>query len=131
MQETGYALSRKVEMGFEEAEKRVREKLKEQGFGVLTEINVTKTFKEKINADFRRYVILGACNPKFAHKALILETEIGLMMPCNVIVYEADDGKTVVAAIDPTSAMGAVGNEALKAVAADVRKGLMAAVLGV
>jgi uncharacterized protein (DUF302 family) len=128
MKETGYGISKKVSMTFEEADKKAREKLKEQGFGVLTEINVQKTLKEKINADFRKYVILGACNPTFAHKALTAETEIGLMMPCNVIVYEADDGGVVVSAINPVAAMGAVQNDALKAVATTVREKLSAVI---
>jgi len=126
--ETGYSISKKLAISYDEAEKKVREKLKEHGFGVLTEINVQKTFKEKINAEFRRYVILGACNPTFAHKALSAETEIGLMMPCNVIVYEPDGGGAVVAAIDPVSAMGAVKNEQLKQIAASVREKLAAVI---
>jgi uncharacterized protein (DUF302 family) len=129
MQKTGYALSRKLDMGFEEAESRIREKLKEQGFGILTEINMQKTLKERLNVDFRRYKILGACNPPFAHQALSLETEIGLMMPCNIIIYVGDDGKTVVSAIDPVSAMGVVENDKLKETAAQVRDKLMAALM--
>ncbi len=131
MQETGYSLSRRVTIGFDEAEKRIREKLKENGFGILTEIDVQKTLKEKLGADMRRYKILGACNPPFAHKALSTETEIGLMMPCNVIVYEGKDGMVRVSAIDPLSAMGAIGIEALKPLAAQVREKLMKAVLSV
>jgi len=131
MQQAGYGISRKLDIGFDDAEKRIREKLKEQGFGILTEINVQKTLKEKLNVDFKRYLILGACNPPFAHKALSLETEIGLMMPCNVIVYEAEGGKAVVSAIDPLSAMGVVGNDKLKEFAAQVREKLMAAVMAV
>ncbi|MBI3580727.1 MAG: DUF302 domain-containing protein [Nitrospinae bacterium] len=128
MKETGYGISKKLSISYDEAEKKVREKLKEQGFGVLTEIDVKRTVKEKLNADFRRYVILGACNPPFAHQALSLETEIGLMMPCNVIVYEPDDGGSVVAAIDPAKAMGAVKNDALRPLAASVRAKLVAVI---
>lgn len=128
MKETGYGFSKKLSISYDEAEKKVREKLKEQGFGVLTEINVKRTVKEKLGENFRRYVILGACNPKFAHQALSLETEIGLMMPCNVIVYEPDDGGSVVAAIDPVSAMGAVKNDALGPLAAAVREKLIAVI---
>lgn len=128
MKETGYGISKKLSISYDEAEKKVREKLKEHGFGVLTEINVQKTLKEKLNADFRRYVILGACNPPFAHKALSAETEIGLMMPCNVIVYEPDGGGSVVSAIDPLKAMGAVQNEALKQLAVAVREKLVAVI---
>ena len=131
MAQTGYSISRKVSMTFDEAEKKVRETLKGQGFGILTEIDVTKTLKEKINADFRRYKILGACNPSFAHLALSAETEIGVMMPCNVIVYEADGGGTVVAAVDPLASMGSVKNELLKPIAASVREKLSAAINGI
>jgi uncharacterized protein (DUF302 family) len=128
MKETGYGFSKKLSISYDEAEKKVREKLKEQGFGVLTEINVKKTVKEKLNADFRRYVILGACNPQYAHQALSLETEIGLLLPCNVIVYEPDGGGSVVSAIDPVSAMVAVKNEALRPLAAAVRAKLLAVI---
>ena len=120
METTSYGMTRKVDLGFDEAEAKVRATLKEQGFGILTEIDVTKTLKEKIDVDFRRYTILGACNPKFAHKALTIETEIGLMMPCNVIVYEDDDGATHLSAIDPLSAMDVVGNDGLKEFATEV-----------
>lgn len=126
--ESGYGISKKLSIGFEEADKKVREKLKEHGFGVLTEINVQKTLKEKIGVDFRRYQILGACNPSFAHKALSAETEIGLMMPCNVIVYEADDGEVVVSAINPLAAMGAVKNDQLRTIAAQVSEKLTAVI---
>lgn len=131
MQETGYGLSRGLKIGFDEAEKRIRETLKEQGFGILTEIDVQRTLKDKIGAEMKRYKILGACNPKFAQKALATETEIGLMMPCNVIVYEGDDGAVHVSAIDPLAAMGAIGIEALKPHAAEVREKLKKAVLAV
>ena len=120
MEMTAYGMSRKVDLGFDEAEAKVRATLKEQGFGILTEIDVKKTLKEKIDVDFRRYTILGACNPKFAHKALNIETEIGLMMPCNVIVYEDDEGATHISAIDPLSAMAVVGNDDLKQFADEV-----------
>ena len=128
METTSYGMSRKVDLGFDEAEAKVRATLKEQGFGILTEIDVTKTLKEKIDVDFRRYTILGACNPKFAHKALTIETEIGLMMPCNVIVYEDDDGATHISAIDPLSAMAVVENDGLKEFATEVAGKLKTAV---
>ena len=131
MQETGYGLSRAFKIGFDEAEKRIRETLKEQGFGILTEIDVKRTLEEKIGAKMKRYKILGACNPQFASKVLAIETEIGLMMPCNVIVYEGDDGAVHVSAIDPLAAMGAIGIEALKPQAAEVREKLKKAVLAV
>ena len=127
METTSYGMSRKVDLGFDEAEAKVRATLKEQGFGILTEIDVKKTLKDKIDVDFRRYTILGACNPKFAHKALTIETEIGLMMPCNVIVYEDDEGATHLSAIDPLSAMAVVGNDGLKDFATQVQEKLKTA----
>jgi len=87
----------------------------------LTEIDVTDTFKKKLDVDFRRYRILGACNPPFAHKALQAESHIGIFLPCNVIVQETDDGKTEVAAVDPTVSMSRVDNPGLEPVAAEVR----------
>ena len=131
MKETGYGLSRGLAIGFEAAEKRIRETLKEQGFGVLTEIDVQRTLKDKIGAEMKRYKILGACNPAFAQKALATETEIGLMMPCNVIVYEGDDGAVHVSAIDPLAAMGKIGIDALKPHAVEVREKLKKAILAV
>lgn len=106
---------------YDEALVAVSEALKSEGFGVLTEIDVRETLKKKINVDFRRYKILGACNPPFAYQALQAELEVGLMLPCNVIVYEGDDGKTVVTAIDPTATIAAVSNPKLEQIAADVR----------
>ncbi|MFQ5433101.1 MAG: DUF302 domain-containing protein [Nitrospinota bacterium] len=132
MEMTAYGMSRKVDLGFDEAEAKVRDTLKEQGFGILTEIDVKKTLKAKIDVDFRRYKILGACNPKSAHKALTAEMEVGLLLPCNVIVYEDDDGATHVSAIDPLSAMSVVGdNEALKELAGEVVEKLKTAIEGV
>jgi uncharacterized protein (DUF302 family) len=101
---------------------RVTEALKREGFGVLTEIDVQQTLKEKLGVDFRRYRILGACNPPAAHKALQAEPQVGLLLPCNVIVYELDDGGTVVSAFDPLQIVGesgAVG--ALREVAEEIR----------
>ncbi|MEE8483080.1 MAG: DUF302 domain-containing protein [Nitrospinota bacterium] len=127
MEQTAYGLTRKVDMGFDEAEAKVRQTLKDHGFGILTEIDIQKTLKEKINVDFGRYMILGACNPSSAHKALTAEPEIGLMLPCNVIVYEDADGATHVAGMDPSAAMSMVNNEALNEVAGDVRVKMKAA----
>ena len=109
-----YGIPKTVDLSYEEAVARVREALQEQGFGILTEIDVQGTLKEKLQVDFRRYVILGACNPSLAHRALMAEVEVGLLLPCNVVVYETEDGKTVVSALNPEVALGIVENEALK-----------------
>jgi len=95
---------------FDNTKKRVVEALSNEGFGILTEINVKDTFKEKLDVDFRNYIILGACNPSFAHKALKAEDKIGTLLPCNVIIQESDDGFTEVAAVDPAESMRMVGN---------------------
>ncbi len=102
----------------------VAEALKSEGFGVLTEIDVQSTLKQKLGVDFRRYKILGACNPPLAHEALQADLEVGLMLPCNVVVYEGDDGKAVVLAIDPTRTMAATGNAKLAELAETVKQKL-------
>jgi uncharacterized protein (DUF302 family) len=102
----------------------VSEALKSEGFGVLTEIDVQSTLKQKLGVDFRRYKILGACNPPLAHEALQADLEVGLMLPCNVVVYEADDGKAVVMAIDPTRTVAATGNAKLVELAETVKQKL-------
>jgi uncharacterized protein (DUF302 family) len=117
---TEYGFSRKLDIPYEQAVEKTTTALKEEGFGVLTEIDVKATLKKKLDVDFRRYVILGACNPPFAHKALKAELEIGLMLPCNVIVYETDDGGSVVAAMNPMAALGIVDNPDLQEVAEKV-----------
>ncbi len=114
-----YGYSKKVRGGFGEALQRTREELSKEGFGVLTEIDVKKTLKEKLGADYEDYTILGACNPPFAYKALKAEKEIGLLLPCNVIVY-AQEGATHVSAILPTATMSIVENTTLKDVADEV-----------
>ena len=114
-------LKKVLRSGFEDALVRVPEALKAEGFGVLTEIDVTDTLKKKLNVDFRRYRILGACNPSLAHQALQVDLEVGLMLPCNVIVYEADDGKAVVTAVDPIQTMAAQQNLQVRGVAEVVR----------
>jgi uncharacterized protein (DUF302 family) len=106
---------------YDEALARVPEALKSEGFGVLTEIDVQATLKQKLGVDFRRYKILGACNPPFAHEALQTELEVGVMMPCNVVVYEDDDRRAVVVAIDPTKTIAAAENARLVALAASVK----------
>ncbi|MEP0814558.1 MAG: DUF302 domain-containing protein [bacterium] len=116
-----YHFSKTTSLGFDDAVARATEVLKSHGFGVLTEIDVKETLKKKINADFRRYKILGACNPAFAHKALQAEPRIGLMLPCNVVVQELDSGDVEVSAIDPIASMAAVQNPALGEIAGEVR----------
>ena len=124
-----YGFIKELDATVEEAEARVTEALKGQGFGVLTRIDVSHKFKEKLNVDFRKYIILGACNPGFAHKALQAEENIGLMLPCNVCVYEAG-GKTVVSAIKPSAAMGMIHNPALADIAAQVEAALEKVISG-
>ena len=106
-------------MNYEEAREAIIAALKQEGFGVLTEIDVRATMKAKLNVDWRKYTILGACNPPLAHKALTNEIEIGLLLPCNVIIYEADEGGSVVSAMNALAAMEFTGNPALKPVAKD------------
>lgn len=114
--QTRYGFGTAVNLAYPEAVARTIELLKEEGFGVLTQIDVQRTLKEKLGAEFRRYVILGACNPPLAHRALQVEREIGLVLPCNVIVYE-ESGGSVVSVMDPMPALGMVGNEALRPIA--------------
>jgi uncharacterized protein (DUF302 family) len=105
---------------YDEALTRVAEALKSEGFGVLTEIDVRDTLKKKLGVDFRRYKILGACNPPFAHRALQADLDVGLLLPCNVVVYEADDGSVKVRAIDPMQTVAARGDASLAGVAQEV-----------
>lgn len=119
-----YGFGLKVQLPYTEAVERVKAALKEQGFGVLTEIDVKKTLKEKRGVDFRPYMILGACNPPLAHQALTLEPDLGLLLPCNVIVYEAGDGGSIVEALDPEAALGIVGNPALQPIAREAKQRL-------
>ena len=121
--QTNYGFGAKVGMPYEQAVSRVKELLQAEGFGVLTEIDVKETMKQKLDAEFRKYVILGACNPTLAHRAFGVEMEIGLLLPCNVIVYE-DDGGAVVSIVDPIAALGVVGNEKLEPIAAEARERL-------
>lgn len=123
-----YYFSRKLEAGFDEAVSRVTEALKSQGFGILTEIDVGATLKQKLDVDFRPYRILGACNPPFAYKALQAEDKIGTMLPCNVIVQATDDRRVEIAAIDPAASMQAVDNPALAAIARTIGEKLNTAV---
>ena len=119
-----YYFSKTLGADFDEAVRRTVEALKEEGFGVLTDIDVKDTLKKKINADFRRYRILGACNPKLAHEALQAEDKIGTMLPCNVVVQERPDGKIEGAAIDPVASMMAIDNPGLGKTAGAVREKL-------
>ena len=121
-----YGFLRTVDAAFEEAMERTREALKEEGFGVLSEIRLDEKLKEKLGVDFRRYVILGACNPPLAYKTLQEDINIGLLLPCNVVVYEAEDkNQSVVAAVDAKAMLAAVGeNPKLDAAASEVNERL-------
>lgn len=123
-----YYFAKTLDTTFDDAVARATADLKKAGFGVLTEIDVKATLKEKLNVDFRRYRILGACNPPFAYQALQAEDKIGLLMPCNVVVQETPDGKIEVSAVDPLASMSAVDNPGLRDVAEDVRGKLKAVV---
>ncbi len=116
-----YYLKKGLAVHFEKALERVREELQKEGFGVLTEIDVQDTLKKKLGIEFRKYRILGACNPPLAHQALQEETRIGLLLPCNVIVQEAEGGNVEVAAIDPLESMQKVENPRLLGIASQVR----------
>ncbi len=117
---TEYAFRTRLDLPYEQAVANVTTALKNEGFGVLTEIDVKATLKQKLDADFRKYVILGACNPSLAHQALNTELEIGLLLPCNVIVYE-DNGGSVVSIVDPISMLGVVESPDLESVAQEAR----------
>jgi len=123
-----YYFSKTLKITFDEAVAKVTEELKKGGFGVLTEIDVKETLKKKLNVDFRKYKILGACNPPYAYKALQAEDKIGLMLPCNVIVQELPGGKVEVAAIDPVESMEAIDNPKLRDVGEQVRAKLKAVI---
>jgi len=117
-----YYFSKRVDSDFEVAIQNVTEKLKEKGFGVLTEIDIQATLKKKIDVDFYKYKILGACNPHFAHKALLEEDKVGVMLPCNVIVQQkSDDTQVEVSAVDPMASMQAIENQNLGSVASEVQ----------
>jgi uncharacterized protein (DUF302 family) len=116
-----YHFSKTLEGSFEDVKEKVTAALKEKGFGVLTEISINETLKKKLDVDFKPYHILGACNPGYAHKALQAEDKIGLMLPCNVIITEAGEGKFEVSAIDPAASMQAISNDELMNVAGDVQ----------
>ena len=119
-----YYLSRTLPINFDEAVLRTIDALKKEDFGVLTEIDVSATLKKKLGIEFPRYRILGACNPALAYEALQLESKVGTMLPCNVVVRDAGNGQTEIAAIDPVASMQAIDNPALKKAAQQVRSKL-------
>ena len=123
MKESRYGMGVDVALPYERAVERATEELKKEGFGILTTIDVQQTLKQKLDKDFRKYTILGACNPPLAHRAFEAELEIGLLLPCNVVVYETDGGGSVVAAMAPMAALGIVNNPELHQIAsqADAR----------
>ena len=125
-----YAFSKSVDDSFEEAIERVTARLAEEGFGVLTTIDVSSTLKKKLDVDFQRYTILGACNPKYAYKALQAEDKIGVMLPCNVIVQQKDGDKVEVSAVDPLASMQAVDNPSLGEIATEVKQKLQSVIEG-
>lgn len=115
-----YYFNKTLHEDFEKVIQRVTEELKKEGFGILTEIDVQETLKKKLDVDFKKYRILGACNPPYAHKALVAEDKIGAMLPCNVIVQEISKGVIEVAAVNPMASMQAVENEKLAEIASDI-----------
>ena len=120
-----YGFGQTVNLDYEKAVERTKEALASEGFGVLSEINVRETLKKKLDVDFRPYVILGACNPPLAHQALTHELDIGLLLPCNVIVYaDKDPNRSVVAFMDPEAALALTGNERIRGLAQEVKERL-------
>ena len=120
---TEFSLKVKLDLSYEQALEKVTEALRKEGFGVLTKIDVKATMKEKLNADFRKYTILGACNPPLAHRALSADLDVGLLLPCNVVVYEVEGG-SVVGLIDPISMLGIITNPEIEPVAKEARSRL-------
>jgi uncharacterized protein (DUF302 family) len=127
IERTAYGFGGKTKLPYEQAVEQTKVALKEQGFGVLCEIDVRKTMKEKLDVDFRPYVILGACNPPLAHRALTADLDLGLLLPCNVVVYDGEGG-VVVKAMDPEPVLGIVENADLRPVAAEVKSRLEKAI---
>ncbi len=119
-----YYITKKISTDFDQAVQLVTESLKKEGFGVLTEINIQEKLKEKLNLDFRKYKILGACNPGYAYKALQLEDKIGVMLPCNVIIQETKNGTIEVAAVNPIVSMSGINNPKLMEIAVEIEKKL-------
>ena len=123
-----YAINKKVNKSFQDAIEAVKASLKNEGFGVISEIDLKDKFKVKLGIEFRNYTILGACNPALAHEAIQHESNIGVMLPCNVLVQEIESGKTEVSAVNPLKTMSAVENDKLQTLAAEVSKKLKAAI---
>ncbi len=123
-----YTINTKVDYGFEDAVDKITNALKSEGFGILTEIDIQSTLKNKLAVDFRKYKILGACNPPFAYQALLKEDKIGAMLPCNVIVQELEGGNIEVAAVDPIASMIGVENPELEEIALEIKERLTKAV---
>jgi uncharacterized protein (DUF302 family) len=119
---TSYAFGKSVSVPYAVTEKKVREELQKEGFGILTEINVADKFMEKLGKEFRRYVILGACNPSLAWEAFGMELNIGTLLPCNVVVYETDAGGSVVMVMDPVAALSIIGNPEVAGLAGMVKE---------
>ncbi|GBC92937.1 hypothetical protein HRbin15_01420 [bacterium HR15] len=127
MEQKRYGFGKRVALDYEQAVERIRQALQQEGFGVLTEIDVRKVMHEKRGVEFRPYVILGACNPQFAHQALEAELDLGLLLPCNVVVYAEEDG-SVIEAMDPELLVQVVGNPALEPIAKEVKQRLQRAI---
>ena len=127
MMNMDYAISKTVNTNFQDTIHRLTSGLKDEGFGIITEIDLKSKFKEKLNKDFRNYKILGACNPQLAYEAIQKEHQIGVMLPCNVLVQEHEDGKVEVSAINPMQSIGVVGNPELEGMATQVSERLKAA----
>jgi uncharacterized protein (DUF302 family) len=119
-----YAFSAILDTSYEDAISKVTDALKEEGLGVLTEIDVKSTLKKKLNVDFRKYVILGACNPPYAHRTLQTDLDVGLLLPCNVIVYETDDKKAYISALNPVCALEVIKSEELRNIAKEISEKL-------
>ncbi len=120
-----YYYARKIDGSFEDIIGKIKNGLKEEGFGVLSDVNVKELFKSKLDINFRQYRILGACNPVFSHKALLAEERVGTMLPCNIIVQETADGLIEVSAVDPVASMLAIDNDPLKVIAAQIGEKLV------
>ena len=123
-----YNISKKVEGSFDDTVNKVTEELKKEGFGIISEIDLKEKFKEKLNVDFRNYKILGACNPALAFKAIQQEDKIGTLLPCNILIQEHENGEVEVSAINPLASIGAVNNESLQSIAAEVTSKLRVAI---